>query len=239
MVLAFLRIWLILAAGCLYGEPILKENMRKAHVGDFIVAVQDKVYTLLLIEAKEGPLLTIEEVMAPKQRIPPTLHSWRSWLSDYAPGHTCWVRYRLNVETGRMVDYYSFTKKGWCQLSQADSLLSTLLTLQFTLVPREERKKIGPRPTMAAKDPRAVWHPPMTVDGVVIKGVAFDAFRTHWPRDNSELSGRLVEIYIPKDSPCPSYFPYWLEVQGLTGRAKVRVVDSGSNLTSPYPPLTP
>lgn len=228
---------LILSSSVLLSaRPILRENMQRALPGDFIVAAQDKVCTLLLVDNVEGPILTLEELVIPMQRLPSPTPCWSGWLKQGAPGHTCWVRYRLNTATGHMVDYYSFTQRQWCSLSSQESLLATLLSLSFQPVPASERKRRGPKASIATHDPRELWQPPLICDGKVASGAIFDVWRSQWPRDGSDLAGRRIEIYLPAATTAyPSYFPYWLEVQGVTGRAKIRVLDSGHGLKSPQP----
>jgi hypothetical protein len=83
-----------------------------------------------------------------------------------------------------------------------------------------------------------IWQPPLCFDGQKVEGATFDVWRSYWPHDSSELAGRLIEIYLPQaGSSYIAHFPYWLEVQGWTGRAKVRVFDTGRGLKSPYPAL--
>lgn len=217
----------------LQADRILKDNMAQAEPGDYIVAMQNKAYTLLLIQAKNGPVLTIEEVSVPIQKIPQNMN-WREWFARGASGNTCWIRYRLNLQTGQMLDAFSFTQGGWFTISQADNLISKLMNLNFAPIPLNERKKAGSPSSLGLADRRPIWQPRLIVDGRQIPGVPFDGWRARWPRDNSELSGKMVEVYLPSDAAnFQSYFPYWLEVQGVVGNAKVRVVDSGKGLNSP------
>ncbi len=96
----------------------------------------------------------------------------------------------------------------------------------------------GPKP-FSGPDMRPVWQPRLIIEGKPDDGVAFDAWRADWPRDGSDLSNKTIEIYLPKDNQSyPSYFPYWLQINGTAGKAKIRIIDSGSNLQSPKPPLS-
>lgn len=164
--------------------------------------------------------------------------SWKKWVSQRAPGNTAWVIYRIDLKSGKMLDYYSVTKNAWYDMSKVDSFLTTLLNLKLELVPFENRRRVGLPPLIGMKDRRPFWQPQMTVDGFVIPNVPFDAWQTKWPKDNSELSGKTVEVYTPRESnKYPAYFPYWLQISGIIGNAKIRIVDSGSHMDSPIPPL--
>lgn len=211
-------------------ELYLRNNLAKAKPGDYLVTSQSKNYSMLIIRSKDANNISIDEITLPLARKPRDKNfSWKKWIDNGAPGNTCWVMYSVNLPSGTIQNAYSFTKKEWFSIHQSQNFLSTLLNLQLKLIPENERKKIGPPPASDSQDRRAIWHPPLIIEGQTIKGVTFDAWRTHWPKDNSELSGRTIEVFLPKDSKeYPSYFPYWLQINGMIGKAKVRIIDSGS-----------
>ena len=215
-------------------ELILRNNLQRAQPGDYIVISANKTQTLLLIHAKHQSILTIEEIAVPESKRSPTL-SWKEWINQGAPGHTSWVRYDIDLQTGKMLHYYSFTKKNWFNIPDADNFLSKLLNLKFIQIPENARKRVGPKPR-SGPEMRPLWQPRMIVEGQPIKGVQFDAWRTRWPRDGSDLSDKAIEVYLPQDSQrYPAYFPYWLQINGAIGKAKIRIIDSGSKLQSPKP----
>jgi hypothetical protein len=208
----------------------LRDNLQKATTGDFIVTAQNKTYTVLLVSKKSGNILNIEEISIPAQRKKRN-ESWRQWVTSGAPCHTSWVMYQINLGTGKMEKFYSFDKKGWFEIREAENFLSKLLNLRMTKIPPHKMKRTGS--TMHGKG--RIWQPKMIFDGQVIPDVKFEAFRTRWPSDGSELSKKVIEVYLPDEmSGYTSYFPYWLQIKGVIGKAKVRIVDSGINLQSPY-----
>ena len=212
-------------------ELILKNNMERAQPGDYIVVSVNKTETLFLIYAKKFPLLTIEEIAFPESKKPLNL-SWQEWINQGAPGNTSWIRYEIDLQTGKMIRYYSFTKKNWFEIPERDFFLSKLLNLKLTQIPENARKRVGPAPR-SGPEIRPFWQPRMIVEGRAIDGVLFDAWRTRWPTDGTDLSGKMIEIYLPKDSQrYPAYFPYWLQINGVVGKAKIRIVDSGKQLRS-------
>lgn len=208
---------------------LLKDRLQTAETGDYIVTAIDKTFTLLLVKDKTEHNILIEEVTIPAARsqyVRSQQGGWRGWIENGAPGHTSWVLYSIQRNTGQMENYFSYTRNYWCNISQADNFLSTLLNLNMEQIPRNKMKRIGGN--------RRVWSPKMVFEGEVIKDVNFEAWRTHWPRDRSDLSGKIIIVYVPENSyKYPSYFPYWLEVRGILGKAKMRIIDSGRNLTSP------
>lgn len=217
-------------------EIYLRHNFQHAHPGDYIVVSANKTQTVMLIYDKRLPILTIEEIAVPSSKRSSDT-SWKDWLSQGAPGNCSWVRYDLDLNSGQMTRYYSFTKKNWYEIPDSDNFLSKLLNLKFLKISDKFRKKIGPKPH-AGPDMRPLWNPRMIVDGRIIDGVLFNAWRTKWPKDGSDLSGKVIEIYLPINSQqYPSYFPYWLQINGAAGKAKIRIIDSGNQMRSPLPPL--
>lgn len=233
-----LAVLMLLMCG-LSADLYLRDNLGKARAGDYIVTYQNKAFTLLHISEKSGNGLTVEEITVPAQVMPKTGKvAWKEWVQGGAPGHTSWVVYDVDLESGKVGRYYSYSKNEW--MAPADNFLSTLLNLRLELVPVSERKRVGPRPNDTFADRRKPWQPRMIVNGQVVEGVNFDEWRTSWPKDNSDLSGRTIEVFLPVEGlseQYPSYFPYWLQISGMIGKAKIRIIDSGSGLVSPKPSL--
>lgn len=221
-------------------DLFLRDKMRQAKQGDYIVATINNCYNVLLIRDKSEDWMTIEEITVPQghmQASPQGWLGWKYWVESGAPGHASWVMYKIHLPTGQMQEYYSYTQNSWGNVNGADNFLSKLLSLRLTQVPRNKMKKIGPRPSDGFLDKRRVWQPKMTFEGSPIQGVAFNAWKTQWPADNTEMSKKVVIVYLPEDDDnYPSYFPYSLQIHGWTGKAKIHIVDSGRNLTSPAPP---
>lgn len=217
----------------------LKQNIQHARKGDFIVTSQNKNYSLFHIYDKTPSSLTIEEVTVPSSRIKLPF-SWREWIKNGAPHHTSWILYSIDLATGNIKESFSVSQNGWLNFGSNESFLPTLFNLELIPVPTNQLRKVGPPPANDSIDRRPFWQPQLIVDGRVIKGVSFKAWRAQWPKDNSELSGKFVEIYLPEESEkYPSYLPYWLQVKGLLGRASLHIIDSGTELFSPASPIPP
>ncbi len=227
--------WMFEAASLQADDLFLKDNLQRAQPGDYIVISSNKTQTLMHIYAKNNQILTVEEIAVPESKRSTDLN-WKEWVRQGAPENTSWVMFDIDLRTGQMLRYYSFTKKNWFEIPDADNFLSKLLNLKFTKIPDNARKRVGPKPT-SGPDFRPLWQPRMIMEGKPIQGVAFDAWRTKWPSDGSDLSGKAIEVYLPHDSQrYPAYFPYWLQINGIVGKAKVRIIDSGSQLKSPKKP---
>lgn len=218
----------------------LIDRLQKAEVGDYIVTAVDNTYTVLIIRDKHEHQISVEEITIPWARLQnPRFRwaGWRNWVESGAPGNTAWVMYTIHNPSGQVREYFSYTKNTWANMATADNFLSKLLNLRMVRIPNKDMRRVGPPPVEGQKDDRRKWAPQMTYEGQAIYNVAFEAWRTRWPRDGSELSGKTITVYVPEeDKRYPSYFPYWLEIQGWLGKAKIRIIDSGRGLYSPRKP---
>lgn len=215
---------------------LLRENFGRAQKGDFIVVAQGKNYSLLHIYDKNPTDLTIEEISIPASKVPKTNFSWNAWVQSGATGCSSHVIYRIDPATGLMKNFYTLRQGQWYEMAPQSSFLPTLLNLPFSYIPPAQRRRIGINFT--AEGGRTLWQPKMVVNGKTLEGVQFNAWKAIWPKDGSDLSGKTIEVYLPEENTSyPAYFPYWLQISGLVGNAKIRIIDSGSQLTSTLPYL--
>lgn len=236
----FLFFLLLVCSTAAASEVCLKDKLAQANAGSFLVLEQNKTFTLFHIHQRKETSLVIEEVSIPAATFARNPMNWRMWFESGAPGHTCWTMSQIDLTTGNFEAAFSFTHKGWIDMSQSNPFLTTLLNLKFQEIPAMERKKVGLAPPYHKADQRPLWNPRLVMNGQIIPYVPFRAYKARWPSDGSELSRKIVEIYLPESETAdqgsisyPIYFPYWLEVEGKIGSAKVRVVDSGMEAQSP------
>jgi hypothetical protein len=78
------------------------------------------------------------------------------------------------------------------------------------------------------EDRRALWNPPLIIEGKKVAKPSFDVRKAKWPEDASRLSHCSLELYFIKDFP----FPFWIEVQSPHYTFKMRTIDSGHTLFS-------
>ncbi len=235
-------LFFILLTHSLFGEEIyLKDQIREAKSGNYLVTFQDKNFTFLHIYDRQNGYLILEEVNVPAPRAPKD--SWKEWFERGAPGNTSWTHTRLNLTTGRLEASYSFTYQRWLNIAETDHFMATLLNLKFYSIPDTTRRRIGPTPGYGREDLRPIWQPKLVMDGRAIPKVYFKAFKARWPNDRSELASKKIEIYLPekRDSYLgyPTFFPYWVEVEGKLASGRIRVIDSGEGVQSIQPPMPP
>ncbi|MBA3239277.1 MAG: hypothetical protein H0T62_13155 [Parachlamydiaceae bacterium] len=233
--LSFL-IFLFIVSGLSAEENFLflRDNLGRAQPGDFIVTAQGKNYSLLHIQYKDSNQLTIEEISIPAAKVPRQNFLWRTWASQGFAGNSSRVLYTVDLANGQLKNFFSFTRGSWYEMSAQNNFFPTLLNLRFNYISEKQRRRIGVCLVQTKQDKRPFWQPKMVVEGNEIQGVDFDAWKAQWPKDGTDLSGKTIEVYLPKKGMnYPSYFPYWLQISGLVGSAKVRIIDSGSGLTTP------
>lgn len=230
-------VFFFLASSLFASEFQLKWKLAEAEPGSYLVLEQNKNFTFFHIHSKSADYVVLEEVSIPAAHFSRETMKWKEWFEKGAHGHTSWMMSQVNLKTGMFEETFSFSHKGWIDMSDSDTFFTTLLNLPFYEVPEAERKKAG-TPGYNKVDMRPIWNPRLIVDGKALPDVSFSAFRTRWPSDGTELSRKLIEIYLPNapegsEITYPLYFPYWLEVEGKFGCARARVVDSGVEALSP------
>lgn len=204
----------------------IKDALASAKEGDWLVVSRNKNHTMLVVTGKANGKLTLEEITVPEGRLPGSFNGWRGWAESGAPCHTCWVRYEVDTQGGALRNMYSLSQGSWIEVSPSENIFSTLINLQFSAVPDSKRKQI-----MTRSGETRPWQPKLVLNGAEVAGAEFTVWGTTWPRDQSELSGKEVQIFLPANAPeAPSYFPYWLKIKGGVAKATLRVVDSGRNL---------
>jgi len=79
----------------------LKDSLRSAEAGNYVVILQNKNFSLLHIFQTQENSLIIEEISAPIKLKSKLGGDWQKWLDDHAPGHISWIMYELDLETAK------------------------------------------------------------------------------------------------------------------------------------------
>jgi|GEM_PF-975390 len=208
--------------------------------GSFIVTEYEKTTSFLRVYSVSPPYLFLEEINIPSQLRPKKLPHWDLWLQDKAPHHTSWLLYQIDLNLCTIVDCYSFSRQSYISLQKEHSFLAQLMTLPLQCISEENRKRIGSKSPSDELDMRKIWSPPKILHGKKIAHPTFQAMRATWPKDDSLLSGKLIDLYFDQDN--PSFpFPYWIEMGDGHNVLKIRAIDSGYSLCFPLqgPPPKP
>ncbi len=222
--LFFLFLWSVSCFGITLGDAF--ENARP---GDFVVCAYQKHLTILIIKENNETSIAFEEISGPMNLINEYLGKWNTWIEKDAPQHTSWTISTMSKSTKEITSIYSKDAEEYLAVDSAISFLPTLLLLPFHSITPSERKHLGPPPMPGEPDFRKLWNPKIIYEGKEIYPPIV-VERVFWPNDKSDLSGKAIDLYIPRQDAI-TYFPYWVEIAVAFGKVKIRVVDSGRNLT--------
>lgn len=227
---------LLFCSSFLHAHVSLKQRLVQGNAGDFIVTEQGSLYSILILRARENSRLILEEITVEASQIDPAKISWKKWVEKKAPEASSWISFAIDLEKNTLAQCFSHLQGQWLFIEKSDYILAQLLTLDLRPTKDTERKKIGPAPMPGEIDRRKLWQPSLIREGKKESNPHFDILRTIWPQDSSHLAGCVIEVYL--DAAHPHFpFPHWIEIQSPHYTFKVRVIDSGSGISSPVPLL--
>lgn len=80
-------------------------------------------------------------------------------------------------------------------------------------------------------DLRPIWNPPFFYEGKK-KSLSFEAYEMEWPKDDTELSQKLITAYFDNSNLSP--FPVWVQISNDHIAVFAREIDAGTGLVSYY-----
>ncbi len=214
------------------GGLFLRDRLSTAPVNSYVVTAHRNHYTLLHVRENSNISFVVEEVTVPASRVQERQFSWKSWFRQNAPGYTSWLIYRINMQTGQLLETFSVPAQCRITAPPGENYFTTLLNLEFHPLPPKARKTITYVTEKGTAGSQVPWQPRCIVEGKTIPDVKFETWGAVWPSDGSELANKAIEIYLPADqNTYPSYFPYWLQIKSSFQKAVIRVIDSGNDLS--------
>ena len=213
-------------------EAPLKHRLLQAKNGDYVVAESNQLVTVLAVRSLTPQSLILEEITIPAKQLKERPPSWTEWIKARAPGHSSWSMTEIDLQSGEIIECYSFSRSSWIQLGPNQNLFATLIRLPLKEINEQKRRRIGPPPAEGESDFRQIWEPPLVFQGKAVPKAPFDAFETNWPQDGSPLANQKVTLYFSRKLPFP--LPYWVQIDTSHATAHFRVIDSGHNLPSPH-----
>jgi hypothetical protein len=202
----------------------IKDKFLTAKKGDYIVTLQNNIYSLLLIQDIKNEKITISEISIPKNKIKKNF-SWRTWVEKNAPLNTSWNIYEIDLKKIQVLKCFSVSRNCFLNLENNDTFFNTLLNLKLLPLEKNKRKKIGPPPKNGQMDKRSLWNPKVKIDGKPTK-IKFDVYQAVWPKDKTSFSGKILDLYFKEDFP----FPFWIQVKGNHFELILKTMDSGKDL---------
>lgn len=217
-----------------FSSITLKDKFEKAEKGDFIVTLENKTYSILVIQnifftKNQDKVLSLAEISIPASEVKSKTFLWKKWIEGNQLKSSSYNIYEIDLKNSKILKAYSVTKKSFFNSTEQDNFFTKLLTLPLEKLSNDKRKKIGPPPLDNSLDTRAYWTPPMVVDGKKQPNSSFDVYQTLWPKDGTDLSGKVIDIYFDKENFLP--FPYWIQVSNGNIDVMLKIIDSGKNLS--------
>ncbi len=208
----------------------LKDKFEGAEEGSYIVTEQNQLVSLLHLHTVRDGKLIFEEISIPLHQAKRL--EWKTWVEKGAPGNTSWILYELDLEKGCVTECYSLTRKAWIRTEEMNAFLVPLVSLELSVLSKGERFQKGATATPGKVGHRP-WGPPQVIGGKKIKDPEYDVYTTRWPHDESDLSDKPIVLYFDK-ARATFPFPYWMQVRDGALKFKMRALDSGTGLTSPF-----
>lgn len=200
----------------------LKEKLKAAQKGDYIVTLKKDIYTLLIVNQIDSKKLFLEEVVLPQSAKKTTFQDLS--YQNY-PEALIWNLYQIDLDQTKLLFAYSLKQNAKIQIENSELFLIKLLTLPLEKQTAENRKKIGPPPMSGEMDNRKFWQPAKIVAGAKMEDATFSVLETIWPKDGSELSHKKIVLYFDDFFA----FPYFIQVDSPQLTAFLKAVDSGHN----------
>ena len=214
----------------------LSDKIATAQEGDYIVTLMNKTYALITIYEKSDSSIIFQEISVPTsfmQKAP----EWNQFMRDNGPKATSWILYEIDTETGKMLECFDVLSGNFIDLSSFDSILSKLMQLPLARVKESDRRRIGASSSFDGFDTRKVWNPQQIFEKQKEKKPQFNVYRATWPKDDSILADKTVELYFDaKRAKFP--FPFWMQVKDDSDASfKLPTVDAGHNLPKVIPEM--
>ena len=212
-------------------DSYFTKRVRGAQPGDYIVAKQPGCYCLLILRAKDGDKIILEEIDVPEYSVDLKTMDWKTWLLSKAPGNSSWGMISIDLGKKELLEAYSVTKRSFLTLSKEEQFFLELLSLPSERLMNQDRRKIGPPPLAGEEDHRSLWLPKVNFDGKIRKD-PMSVYRSVWPKDGSILSSCKIDFYFDEalsDFP----FPVWIDIYGGYFQARLAVIEAGRGMVSP------
>ncbi len=201
---------------------------KEAEKGDYIILTINKTYTCLSIFERTENRLVLEELTFLQSKLNPKEAKKHFENLSQPASHTI---LEIDIDTKACTICYDVLNRMFLDPKGMDSILLRLFELDFKLMKKDERRKVGVLDLESPFDNRPVWNPSYYFQGESVKGRTCEGFRAIIPQDIKYLGGKFVEMYI--DPKLKGFcFPVWLQIADDAAAFKVIPVDMGKNFQS-------
>lgn len=210
----------------------LKEKISLSSPGDYTVICHKNTYTLLHLHSKDGEEVIFEEISIASHQVDKNCMDWKKWVSQYAPGHTSWILYSVDLEHNAVTECFSFNRHLHLKPDKIDKIFTKLLNLNLKVMPIEQQLQRSSVQKAGQVHKQKPWAPRQYVEGKRVPNPSYEVLTAVWPADGTELAGKHLVLYFDRKRP-HFPFPYWIQARSGALKFKMHAVDSGKNLSSP------
>lgn len=204
------------------------EPFKSAKKGDYIVLSINKTYTCLSIFEKKEKRVILEELTYMQSKLDAKTAKKHFENLKQPSSHTF---IEIDLEEKECLICYDAINKVFLDPKQVEPLLLKLFNLDFKLMKKDDRRKVGVLDLAATMDHRPLWNPSYSFDGLQVKGHSCEGFRATIPDDVKFIGGKYVEIY--QDPTLKDFcFPVWMQIADDAAAFKLLPLDMGRNFHS-------
>ena len=139
MLYACITLFFLLVSFPGYADVLLKDNLKKAHEGDYIVTAQGKTLSLLNIHEKTAHSLVIEEISSPLQEYAAKNRSTKSGSPKEPPATALWNSYSVDLASGKVNHSFSMGADGFYEVSTPKFFNDAVKPTLINLTPKNEK----------------------------------------------------------------------------------------------------
>ncbi|MEG0037284.1 MAG: hypothetical protein RSB82_04205 [Victivallaceae bacterium] len=200
----------------LFAKTRLADILLRSSAGDYAVLSYNGNQVIFVVKETDNQSAIVEEIRYTSPFRPP--QNWKNIVNS-KKGHPKIRIFRVSKD---LVECFSLSEK-LCDLKKINSspLFATLLTLDFDKIPEDKLRRIN-------GGSGSIWHPKIISEENLEPG-DIEALEAYWPRDNSFLSEKRIEIRLTATDISP--FPVWIEIGE---QLKIRSLGIGKKLITPF-----
>lgn len=203
-------------------------TFKEAKKGDYIILTINKTYTCLSIFERNENRLVLEEITYLQSKLHPKDAKELFETTKSKASHTL---LEIDLESKLCITCFDVMNHTFLDPTTIDPFLLKLFQLDFQLMRKDDRRKVGVLDLAATFDNRPLWNPSYSFCGSTVKGHTCDGYRAVIPKDVKLVGGKYIEIYL--DPQLKNFcFPVWFQLSDDAQSFKMIPVDMGTQFKS-------
>ena len=203
-------------------------SFKNAKRGDYLILNVNKTYTCLSIFENSKDRLIFEEITYLQSKLNAKEAKKHFETISNPASHTL---IEIDYKNKKCVVCFDLIQRAFMDPKTIDPLLNYLFSMDFNVIKKEDRRKIGVLDLQSSLDNRPIWNPNFHFNGALIKGHHCDGFRAIIPNDVKLIGGKHLDIYL--DSQLKEFcFPVWFQISDDAQAFKIIALDMGHDFQS-------